>query len=179
MNRWILLSLLIGGVAMGEARAEVTFSAPGVFEVKSVTTIAAAPAKVYATLTGQVGEWWNPEHSWSGRPGALYIEPRAGGCFCENLADGGSVQHLEVVHAKPAALLRMRGGLGPLQELPLEGVQTWELKAAGSGQTEVSLSYRASGSVQGGLERWAGPVDFVHAEQLGRLKQFVETGTPD
>ena len=43
------------------------------------------------------------------------MELHAGGCFCERLKDGGSVQLLQVVYAAPGEGLRLRGALGPLQ----------------------------------------------------------------
>ena len=104
--------------AAGPAAAEVKSVTANGFEVASTATIAAPPDRVYAAL-GEVGRWWSPSHTFSRDAANLSMELRAGGCFCERLKDGGSVQHMRVVYAAPGAGLRLRGGLGPLQ---VEGV---------------------------------------------------------
>ena len=56
--------------------------------------------------------WWDPSHTWSGSAKNLTFEPKAGGCFCEKLADGGSVQHGRVIYrpaGKDAAARRRVG----------------------------------------------------------------------
>src|SRR5215470_3158567 len=96
------------------------------------------------------------------------LELKAGGCFCERLKDGGSVQHLLVVYASPGEGLRLRGALGPLQMEGVDGTLAWALKPA-EGGTKVTQSY-----VVGGMDQWAPKVDRVLHEQLDRLTSFVE-----
>ena len=57
----------------------------------------------------------------------LSLELRAGGCFCERLKDGGSVQHLQVAYTAPWAGLRLRGALGPLQMEGVDGALAWRI----------------------------------------------------
>ena len=175
MNRSHIALLLL--IQTAHVAAEVTWSDAAGFESKNTVTIDAEADEVYATLI-EVGRWWNPSHSWSGDSNNMTIDARAGGCFCEKLPDGGSVQHLGVTYVKPGALLRMRGALGPLQEFPLEGAQTWALGEAEEGGTTLTVTYRVSGHVEGGLTNWAPAVDGVHLEQLTRLKRLIETGKP-
>jgi hypothetical protein len=68
--------------AAASARAEVVDAQLNGFAVKRTVTINAAPGKVYAALIAPAG-WWN--HTFSGDPKNLYIEPKAGGCWCETL----------------------------------------------------------------------------------------------
>ena len=84
-------------------------------------TIQASPENVYAALTGKVGSWWNPEHTYSHDSRNLSIDARPGGCFCEKLDNGGGVEHMKVVLAWPGRMLRMTGALGPLQGSGLAG----------------------------------------------------------
>ena len=63
----------------------------------------------------------------------LTLDAKAGGCWCETLPDGGSVEHLVVVFADPGKTLVMRGALGPLQGLGVEGALSIVLKPAGDG----------------------------------------------
>ena len=110
----------------GSASAEVKSATPTGFEVVTMTTIS-APAGVYAAL-GEVGRWWSPSHTFSRDAGNLSMELHAGGCFCERLKDGGSVQLLQVVYAAQGEGLRLRGALGSLQTEGVDGTLNWTLK---------------------------------------------------
>lgn len=153
------------------AHSEVRSSSASGFEVQSVRTVKASPADTYKML-GRIGEWWNPSHSYSGKATNLSLATNAGGCFCERLDDGGSVEHMRVVQARPGKLLRLQGGLGPLQGEGVSGTLTWTLKAVPGG-TEISQNYIV-GYFRGGGEKLAAPVGQVLEEQLGRLKARLE-----
>jgi uncharacterized protein YndB with AHSA1/START domain len=158
------------------AAAEVKSATPNGFEVATTVTIAAPADRVYGAL-GEVGRWWSSSHTFSRDAANLSIELRAGGCFCERLKDGGSVQHLQVVYAAPGAGLRLRGALGPLQMEGVDGTLSWALKP-GEGGTDVTQSYVVGGYIRSGMEQWAPRVDRVLDEQLQRLKSFVEGKPP-
>ncbi|HEX3524020.1 MAG TPA: SRPBCC domain-containing protein [Stellaceae bacterium] len=160
----------------GPATAEVKSVTANGFEVATVGTIAAPADRVYAAL-GEVGHWWDPSHTFSRDAANLSMELRAGGCFCERLKGGGSVQHLQVVYAAPGQGLRLRGALGPLQTEGADGTLSWTLKPA-EGGTNVTLSYVLGGYIRGGMEQWAPKVDRVLDEQLQRLKSYVEGKSP-
>jgi uncharacterized protein YndB with AHSA1/START domain len=159
------------------ASADVVESTANGFTTKTVTEISAVPRSVYLTLTAQVGNWWDPQHTWSGNARNMAIDPRAGGCFCEKLANGGSVQHMTVILAEPGKTLRMRGALGPLQEQAVVGTITWTLTDTGS-RTRLEMTYVVGGYMRGGLEPVAKIVDSVLATQVQRLKQYIESGRP-
>src|SRR6516225_9380743 len=160
----------------GPVAAEVKSVTPNGFEVVSTATISAPPDRVYAAL-GEVGRWWSPSHTFSRDAANLSMELRAGGCFCERLKDGGTVQHLQVVYAAPGEGLRLRGALGPLQTEGVDGTLSWTLKPAENG-TNVTLSYVVGGYIRSGMEQWAPRVDRVLDEQLQRLKSFIEGKSP-
>jgi len=170
------LAALILVSADGAAFAEVKSVTPNGFEVVSMATVTAPPDRVYAAL-GEVGRWWSPTHTFSRDAANLSMELRAGGCFCERLKDGGTVQHLQVVYAAPGEGLRLRGALGPLQTEGVDGTLSWTLKPA-EGGTTVTLSYVVGGYIRSGMEQWAPRVDRVLDEQLQRLKSFIEGKSP-
>jgi uncharacterized protein YndB with AHSA1/START domain len=165
-NRGIIAALALAGSS--PAAAEVKSSTPGGFEVEAKVTVAASAADVYAAL-GRIGEWWDPAHSYSGKGENLSLDSRIGGCFCERLEGGGAVEHLRVVYAQPGQLLRLQGGLGPLQAHAVAGTLTWTLKPAING-TEISQTYIVGGYIPGGADKLAPLVDQVLAEQLQRLQ---------
>jgi len=164
----ILLLLLAADGALADV---VNVTASG-FEVKETAHVASAPDKAYAVLLIP-SHWWNSEHTYSGNAANLTLEARAGGCWCESLPGGGSVQHMTVVWVAPGKVLRLRGGLGPLGGLAVEGVMTWTLKSEGGG-TDIALSYAVSGMSPQGFDSLAKAVDQVLAEQLERLKKLLE-----
>jgi hypothetical protein len=80
---------------------------------------------------------------------------------------------LTVVYADPGKMLRLSGGLGPLQDFAVDGTMTWRFVEVADGTT-VELTYRVGGYVTGGIGNLAAPVNTVLTEQMARLKQFVE-----
>jgi uncharacterized protein YndB with AHSA1/START domain len=140
-------------------------------------SVNAPPAKVYEALVGQIGSWWNPEHTYSHDAKNLSIDARPGGCFCEKLPNGGGIEHARVIYVAPREVLRLSGALGPLQASGVAGTLTWKL-TSGTDNTRIQLSYSAGGFIDGGFEKMAPLVENVLRQQLDRLKQFAETGKP-
>jgi uncharacterized protein YndB with AHSA1/START domain len=172
----VALSSLAVAAAVAPARADVADSAAGGFSVKQTVTVAAPAAKAWSTLIEPRG-WWDKSHTWSGDANNLTLSATPGGCFCEKLAGGGGVHHMTVVYADPGKLLRLTGGLGPLQDLPVTAVMTFKLTEA-QGKTTLELTYKVGGYAPGGLAALAAPVNGVLGEQLARWKRRVETGKP-
>jgi uncharacterized protein YndB with AHSA1/START domain len=173
----VMLPAALVGFVMQPVSAEVVDSSPGGFATKSVVLIAAPPDRVYAALVQEVGRWWDSAHTYSGDSRNLSIDPRPGGCFCERLGEQGAIMHLSVVYVAPRQVLRLVGGLGPLQESGVAGSLTWSLAGKGDA-TEVTLAYVVGGFRPGGLQTLASLVDTVLNSQIQRLKNFVERGTP-
>jgi uncharacterized protein YndB with AHSA1/START domain len=162
MRHWLFALLLVAT----PAAAEFTTSDQG-FIVTNRVVIAAPPAAVWAALV-QPSRYWNPAHSYSGSSANLSLDPRAGGCFCETLPDGGSVEHLRVTMVQPNQLLRLSGALGPLGSEGLAGGLTWQLEAA-EGGTRVTQRYVVGGNMRFERVTIAPAVDGVLREQLERL----------
>lgn len=168
----ILLAIALA-LSATAANAEVLDAQANGFALKREAVIRAPAERVWAALI-KPSTWWNKDHTWSGAAANLSLAPMAGGCFCERLPNGGSVQHLAVVYAQPNVQLTLFGGLGPLQSSGAAGHLVWSL-AEKDGQTTLTWTYTVGGYVKGGLDRWAKPVDGVLGEQLDRLKALVET----
>ncbi len=147
------------------------------FSVTETVHIVAPPAKVYGELVVPAN-WWSPVHTFSRDAANLTLDPVAGGCWCEKLADGGSVRHLTVYAVMPGHALVLRGPLGPMQGLGVDGGLTITLKAAGDG-TDLTATYNVGGYMKDGFANMAPAVDRVLGEQFTRLKMRVETGAPD
>jgi hypothetical protein len=60
MRKAILIAMGLG--LASPTAAAVVASQPGGFEVREQAQVAAPPAQVYAAI-GQIGKWWNSEHT--------------------------------------------------------------------------------------------------------------------
>lgn len=157
------------------ALGEVLENGPSGFALERTVHIAATPDHVYSALI-QPSKWWNSAHTFSGNAANLSLEVKAGGCLCENWS-GGSVQHLIVVYAMPGKMLRLRGALGPFQGQGMDGALTFTLKPDAGG-TNLQMENVMGGFMKGGLSKWPPLADSMLAEQMLRLKAYVETGAP-
>ena len=165
---WLAGLLSVWAVA---ADAEVKSSSPIGFEIENRRTVAAPPAAAYAAL-GRIRAWWNKDHTYSRDAANLSLGLEAGDCFCERLADGGTIEHMRVVYARPGETLRLQGALGPLQAEAAVGTLTFAFKAGERG-TEITQSYMVGGFIRGGADKFAPVVDKVLAEQLDGLVRHL------
>jgi hypothetical protein len=174
LNKWVVCAgALAAAVSIGRpAAAEVISAGQSGFEIRETAHVAAAPDKAYAALL-QLSRWWSSEHTYSGSAANLTLDARAGGCWCETLIDRGSVEHMHVVYVAPGKVLRLRGALGPLQGLGVEGAMTLSIKAGASG-TDITMSYAAGGYVKDGFDGLSKGVDHVLGEQLERLRKLID-----
>ncbi len=158
------------------AAAEVLNVAANGFEVRETAHTTASPDQVYAALL-QPARWWSSDHTFSRSAANLVLEARAGGCWCETLPNGGSVEHLTVVYVAPGKALRLRGALGPLQGLAVDGAMTWSIQSVAGG-TDISMTYAVGGYVKDGFDDLSKGVDHVLGEQLARLKKLADEPAP-
>ena len=166
-----LLRVLVTSVALavlaGPTQAEVKDASASGFTIENYADVPVDAATAWQALVGGVDSWWPKDHTWWGRASTLSIDARAGGCFCEKAANQ-QAQHMQVVFVDPHKLLRMSGGLGPMQGMGLSGVLEWRLTAINGG-THLVLWYRAGGYTPDDLSKFAAVVDKVQALQLGGL----------
>ena len=159
------------------AAAEVVATSESGFVTRDESQIAATPREVWTALI-KPGEWWNDSHTWSGDASNMTLVPSAGGCFCEKIpGEGdipldGSAQHAVVVQVVPDKAMRLRGGLGPLQAVPAEGVLTISLEEIDGG-TKVTWEYNVGGEMGLEINMISKAVDGVMSEQLQRLTEHL------
>lgn len=173
-TRLIHVFVLAASMA-GHATAAVRETSQNGFTIETTVMVEAKQVAAYKKLT-QVARWWDPAHTWSGMAKNLKLDARAGGCFCEKLADGGSVQHGRVLFAQPGKLLRLEAALGPLQEMAVSGVLTFNLAPDGPG-TRITMTYRVAGILTMDSAKLAPLVDQVMGIQVNRLRDFA-SGRP-
>ena len=176
-----MLKYLAGFAAAAAAfstplQAKVVAEAGSAFVTRDSAVVEADIRTTWLKLISP-GDWWDSGHTWSGDAKNMSITPQGGGCFCERIPAedtknriglDGSVQHMVVLNATPDLVLRMRGGLGPLQSEPVDGVLTIALSETEEG-TLIVFEY-----VVGGFMRFETPViakavDGVMTQQLSHL----------
>ncbi len=158
------------------ATASVQDSAESGFTIEHSVTLPVTRAVAWAAVVGDIGRWWNSEHTVSGDAANLYISAVPMGCFCERLGENGGLVHLMVTFVNPGVILRLTGGLGPLGLMGVSGNMTLEFEDLGDdpGQSTITLRYAVGGYRAEGLDELAEPVDAVLGEQLERLVDYVE-----
>ncbi|HEY4124915.1 MAG TPA: SRPBCC domain-containing protein [Rhizomicrobium sp.] len=173
--------LAIGGamallLIAGDAKAVVVESNAQGFAIEETAHIDAPPAKVYAALV-HPENWWNSEHTFSQDAKNLSLDPKAGGCLCETLPGGGSVQHLTVASIVPGRMLLFRGAMGPFLSQGVDGALSFTLKPAGDG-TDLVLDNNVGGFVKGGMSKWPLAADAMLTDLAAHLKYYIENGKP-
>ncbi len=187
MKSLVLAALTVAAAGMASpAHAEILEANERGFVTRDTATVSATPMETWIALISPA-KWWSSEHSWSGDAANMTLIPQGGGCFCETIPGdpdpeaislAGSAHHMTVLQAAPLKVLRMRGGLGPLQGEPVDGVLTITLTPIDGG-TRVLWEY-----VVGGYMRYeVGPVsrsiDAVLSEQLNGLVALLGAGPDD
>lgn len=169
------LAFRVAPAAGPPARAEVLDATPAGFTLQNTVRVPVDPQTAWGALVDEVGDWWPRDHTWWGEQSELTLDPRAGGCFCERHGEQQAM-HMQVVFVDPGKLLRLTGGLGPLQGMGLDGVLELRLEAAEAGGTTITMFYRAGGYTPDDLASFAPIVDQVQALQLAGLADHLRAG---
>jgi hypothetical protein len=162
-------------IAANAALAETSAVSPAGFVVTHRHEVRASPQQIFDAI-GRIGEWWNDMHTYSGHASNLSLDLVGGGCFCERW-DANSVQHAQVIQVRRGALVRMQGGLGPLQPLPISAILTFAI-ATVADKTQLTVTYAVAGNADAALDKLAGPVDSVIGEAADRLVAYAEAKKP-
>lgn len=167
-----ILALALAVAPLAGPRAEVLDSSAAGFTVRQVQDVPVDAMTAWSGLVDDVHRWWAPDHTWWGDASRLSIQARAGGCFCE-LHGRRQAQHLSVLMVDPGVLLRMGGGLGPLQGMGLDGTMDIRFAPIEDGGTRITLWYRVGGYTPDNVAEIAPAVDSMLGQQLRGLAGFL------
>ena len=158
------------------AQAEVVSASANGFHLRQTVPLKVPPPQAYAAF-GDIGRWWSPDHTYSGKAANLSLKLTPGSCFCERLDNGGGIEHLHVTYADPGKRAVLTGALGPLLYQAVAGSMDLQFKLNGAG-TELVMDYRVAGFASGGADKLAPLVDKVLAEQFGRFAASAAAPKP-
>lgn len=157
--------------AARRVHAELSSASADGFQLKIDGTTQVDPQAAYEAFL-EIRKWWDPSHSYSLDANNLSIDLEQH-ALLEQLPDGGFVRHLELVYHAPGKMIRFTGGLGPLQEMGVQGALTVKFTAVDEG-TQVQWLYNAHGYAPPGLDALAEIVDRVQTEQFERLIAYCD-----
>jgi hypothetical protein len=169
----VILVVLVSTAFAFRSKGEIVDSSYYGFTVKHEYSVKTVPDSLFKYFYRDIGLWWSSLHTFSGNAANMIIQPKANGCFCEKLADGGSVRHMTVIYVEPGKVVRMIGGLGPLQDMAVNGVMTLNMKPE-EGGTKLTVTYTVGGYYAMSLASLAPKVDRVVGDQFEALKVFAE-----
>lgn len=177
---WAKLGFMIAGLVTcaQSTNAAVTETKAGGFVATHTANVAATPAQIWAQVLVP-SKWWSKAHTWSGKSENLTLTTSPGGCFCETMPNSGFAEHARVIFVAPGSMLRLSGGLGPLQSEAVNGTLTISLQPTDNSQTKITFSYVVGGAAQYDLSAIGPAVDGVIGEQHSRLVQLIRNGSPD
>ena len=157
-------------MASASATAEVVSASSNGFEVRQTVDLPVKPEVALAKF-GEVGAWWDDEHTYSGKAANMRLALEPGGCFCE-ATDSGGIEHLRVTFVDRPKRVVLTGSLGPLLFEATAGVMDVQVKPAPGG-SQLVLDYRAAGFFKGGADKLAPLVDQVLGQQMKRYRAYV------
>jgi hypothetical protein len=141
------------------------------FEVQQTVNLVVPQSEAYNSF-GQVGQYWNSEHTYSGDARRMSLQLRPGGCFCEPLDNGGGIEHMRVTFVQPGERILMTGSLGPLLYQATTGVMDIKFERIAGG-SKITMNYRVAGFAKGGAAELAQLVDQVLADQMKRYRVYA------
>lgn len=174
MKRFFLtqLSLMILLVCTPlQVFSEVLSKSPHGFTLQIERNVNVSHQQAYQQFLN-IAEWWNADHTYFGKSENLFIEGKAGGCFCEIEGDK-QVLHMTVTYVEPNKEIKMVGGLGPLQMMGISGGMSWKFESLGNNKTKIIHRYQVNGTIDGGLDKLAPIVDQVQTIQVNALAETL------
>ena len=172
--KWIVAACLI--VSAGTAQAEVVSAGSNGFHVRQSVQMVVPQQAAYEAF-GQVGSWWNAEHTYSGKPENLSMALQSGGCFCERFPTGGGIEHMRIIYVDPGKRIILTGSLGPLLYEATTGVMDMKFERIAGG-SKVTMDYKVSGFADGGADKLAPLVDGVLSDQFKRYREYARRPGP-
>ena len=168
----MLLAAVVACAMLQPAHAAVKDQSPNGFTLENSQWVPVDQATAWKVFVHDVGKWWPSGHTWWGDASRLSISEQAGGCFCE-LNGAQQAWHMSVTFVDPGKLMRMTGGLGPLQGMGEQhGALEWCF-AEENGGTRITLRYGTDDYLPDDISELAVAVEEVQSDRLQGLARYL------
>jgi hypothetical protein len=172
MKQYLILILILFSIDLFAQQEEKEKPHFDIFSFDKEVTLPGTPEQIFDAATGDISGWW--DHSFSGNPKKLFIEPKPGGGFYEIFDDqGNGVLHATVIYSQRPNMIRFDGPLG-LSGRAVQIVTTYEFSEFGKDSTLMKVSVHGSGEMEEGMPAIVEKVweHFIY----DRFKPYVEAG---
>lgn len=163
----ILFSAL--SILPSPASAEVVSAGPHGIHIRHSVQLVIPQEDAFAAF-GNVGRWWDDEHTYSGSGANMRLALQPGGCFCERIPEGGGIEHMRVTYVDPGKRVVLTGSLGPLLFEATSGVMDVKTERVAGG-SRLTMDYKVAGFADGNAMEFAPLVDEVLGVQMKRLRE--------
>lgn len=169
--------VIISALLAFSSQAKIINNTQYGFVMENTVTIAKPVEQSWQHFIQDIDQWWPKDHTWWGKKSTLSLDNFAGGCFCERTSQelGNSAEHMRVTFVDKHKLLRMTGGLGPLQGMGIYGALDWRFEALENGGTQLTMRYQANGYNPDNYQEFIPIVDKVQAIQIGAFANYMQT----
>jgi hypothetical protein len=141
------------------------------YRFEMALTLPGSPFEIWDAFTGDVRPWW--DHTFSGNPVSLVLEPEVGGSFREVYDDkGNGCEHARITHVHRGTMLRMVGPLG-LAGKGIELEMMFRFEKDGE-STNLQLEVHAYGQLTPELAKVVQSV--WHHFLVERFEPYVKSG---
>ena len=169
LTKTLATALVLSCVSV-QLPAQVKESSSNGFLIQSSRQVECSAEDAYRFFVEDFANWYDASHSYTSKAENLTLDLDRH-CMLERLPNDGFVRHMEIVFHQHGKILRMTGGLGPLQGMGVAGAMTFSF-AEQEGKTKISMMYSVSGGDHLKLEKIAEPVNQVLGVQLDRFRDY-------
>ena len=169
MFKTLLIAASAALALAAPASAEVFEKQDDAFVLMFEAVVDRPPDAILGAI-GQVDQWWESSHTYSGDAANLSLALQPGGCWCEALADGTTFEHGRVVTVTDN-MVGLAAPFGPLKAIATKAdlVLTWRVE---QGVWALRGLYVVRGPGTGAL---AEPVDSVMQIQFDNLVELIRS----
>ena len=146
LNKILVIFLIFISVNSFAQNEEKQKPRTDIFSFTKEVILPGTREQIFDAATGDISEWW--DHTFSGNPKKLYIEPKPGGGFWEIFDDkGNGVLHATVIYVNRPKIIRFDGPLG-LSGKAVQIVTTYEFATDEGDSTLMKVSVHGSGELE-------------------------------
>jgi uncharacterized protein YndB with AHSA1/START domain len=173
MFRSALIGAALALPAAAPASAEIVSRSENAFTLRFAVGLEASREDVVAAV-GDIPQWWDGDHTYTGNAANLTFSLEEGGCWCERMGDGSIFEHAVVTAVEPTRVA-LNAPLGPLNDKATRADLTFSAGPENRGVL-AAMDFVVEGP---GVGAFADAVHGVMQRGWTRYIRFIEYGEPE